>query len=146
MRLSEGLEGGWGLVCRIWEKTCSLLAQTPYATMRLADGVSVSQLAANTGTSITHYLIPDRPRLREALQDHFQACAHLYGIGGAISTLDVRPVVGRYKRVVDYVFKTIKKGRVTYDEGVPILPRAQGELTPRIMQHGPALDDRLISA
>ena len=30
--------------------------------------------------------------------------------------------------VVDYVFKTIKRGRVPYDEGVLVLPRAGNEL------------------
>jgi hypothetical protein len=34
---------------------------------------------------------------------------------------------------VDYVLKTIKRGRVSYDEGVLILPRARGELTSRVM-------------
>lgn len=76
-------------------------------------------------------LIPNRSRLRESLQDHFQACAHLYGIDGTISKIDVRPVVDGYERVVDYVFKTIKRGRVSYDEGVLILPRTRGEVTSR---------------
>ena len=74
-------------------------------------------------------LIPDRSRLREPLQDHFQACAHLYGMHGTISKIDVRPVTDGYERVVDYVLKTIKRGRVSYDEGVLILPRTRDELT-----------------
>jgi hypothetical protein len=74
-------------------------------------------------------LISGRSRLREPLQDHFQANAHLYGMDGAISKIDVRPVVDGHQRVVDYVFKTMKRGRVTYDEGVLILPRARDELT-----------------
>ncbi len=73
-------------------------------------------------------LIPDRSRLREPHQDHFQANAHLYGLGGAISKIDVRPVTEGYERVVDYVFKTIKRGRVTYDEGMLIFPRTRQEL------------------
>ena len=48
---------------------------------------------------------------------------------GAISKIDVRPVTDGYERVVDYVFKTIKRGRVSYDEGVLVLPRARDELT-----------------
>jgi len=74
-------------------------------------------------------LIPDRSRLRVPLQDHFQSCAHLYGIDGTITKIDVRPVVNGYERVVDYVFKTVKRGRVSYDEGVLILPRTRDELT-----------------
>jgi hypothetical protein len=89
-------------------------------------------------------LIPDRSRLRDPLQDHFHSCAHLYGIDGAISKIDVRPVVDGYERVVDYVFKTIKRGRVSYDEGVLILPRARDELTSRGMPRDPALGDRLV--
>ncbi|KRR15991.1 hypothetical protein CQ12_29005 [Bradyrhizobium jicamae] len=74
-------------------------------------------------------LVPDRSRLREPLQDHFHACARLYGTDGAISRIDVRPVADGYARVVDYVFKTIKGGSISYDEGVLILPRARDELT-----------------
>jgi hypothetical protein len=69
--------------------------------------------------------------MREPLQDHFLACAHLYGMGGTISKINVRPVVDGYERVVDYVFKTIKRGRVSYDEGMLVLPRARDELTSR---------------
>jgi len=63
---------------------------------------------------------------------------------GTISKIDVRPVAEGYGRVVDYVFKTIKRGRVSYDEGVLILPRARDELTSRGMPRDPALGDRLV--
>jgi hypothetical protein len=91
-------------------------------------------------------LIPDRSRLREPLQDHFQACAHLYGVDGTISKIDIRPVIDGYERVVDYVFKTIKRGRVSYDEGVLILPRARVELTVRDMPRDFPLSDRMVPA
>ena len=81
-------------------------------------------------------LIPDRSRLREPLQDHFQTYAHLYGMDGTISKIDVRPVMDGYERVVDYVFKTIKRGRVSYDEGMLILPRTRNELT-SLRHHAP---------
>jgi len=87
-------------------------------------------------------LIPDRSRLREPVQDHFRTNAHLYGMDGAISKIDVRPVTDGYERVVDYVFKTIKRGRVTYDEGVLILPRARDELTLGRVDHGAACAER----
>ncbi len=48
---------------------------------------------------------------------------------GTISKIDVRPVVDGHERVVDYVFKTIKRGRVSYDEGMLVLPRTHDELT-----------------
>ena len=81
-------------------------------------------------------LVPGRSRLREPLQDHFQDCARLYGVDGTISKIDVRPVADGYERVVDYVFKTIKRGRVSYDEGVLVLPRARDELTSRRLEPG----------
>ena len=62
-------------------------------------------------------LIPDRSRLREPLQDHLQAAHISMGSNGTISKIDVRPVVDGYERVVDYVFKTIKRGRVSYERG-----------------------------
>jgi hypothetical protein len=49
-------------------------------------------------------------------------------VGGVISKIHVRPVSDGYDRVVDYVFKTIKRGRVSYDEGVLILPRTRDEV------------------
>jgi hypothetical protein len=60
---------------------------------------------------------------------------------GAISKIDVRPVVDGHQRVVDYVFKTMKRGRVTYDEGVLILPRARDELTLGRVDHWAACAD-----
>jgi hypothetical protein len=45
-----------------------------------------------------------------------------------ITRLDVRPITETPERAVDYVFKTILRGRVSYDEGVLILPRARDEL------------------
>jgi hypothetical protein len=45
-----------------------------------------------------------------------------------IQSLDVRPVTDSHARVVDYVFKTVLRGRISYDEGVLILPRARREL------------------
>jgi hypothetical protein len=74
-------------------------------------------------------LIPDRSRLREPLQDHLQAHAHVYAIDGAISKIDVRPVTHGYDRVTDYVLKTIKRGSISYDEGMLILPRSRQELS-----------------
>ena len=91
-------------------------------------------------------LIPDRSRLRDPLQDHFHSCAHLYGIDGAISKIDVRPVMDGHECVVDYVFKTIKRDRVSYDEGVLILPRTRDELMLRGMPRGLATDDRRLPA
>ena len=48
--------------------------------------------------------------------------------GNLIQHIHVRPVVENYGRVIDYVLKTISKGRVGYDEGVLVLPRVKAEL------------------
>lgn len=48
---------------------------------------------------------------------------------GTISKIDVRPVGDGYERVTDYVLKTIKRGSISYDEGMLILPRARQELS-----------------
>jgi hypothetical protein len=50
------------------------------------------------------------------------------GKQGLIEKIDVRQVRDSYERVVDYVFKTILRGRVSYDEGILLLPRARQEL------------------
>jgi hypothetical protein len=42
--------------------------------------------------------------------------------------VNVRPVVDGHDRVVDYVFKTVLRGRITYDDAIILLPRAQAEL------------------
>jgi len=91
-------------------------------------------------------LIPDRSRLRDPLQDHFHTSAHLYVTDGTITKIDVRPVVDGHERAVDYVFKTIKRGRVSYDEGVLILPRARDELTLRDMPRDFPPSDRMVPA
>ena len=48
--------------------------------------------------------------------------------------------------MVDYVFKTIKRGRVSYDEGVLILPRARNELTLSDTPRDFPLSDRMVPA
>ena len=48
-----------------------------------------------------------------------------------IMHLDVRPVIESHECVVDYVFKTILRGRVSYDDGVLLLPRIRDELMTR---------------
>jgi hypothetical protein len=61
--------------------------------------------------------------------EHFRANEGIYlGRLRLIQSLDVRPVTDPYERVVDYVFKTILRGRVSYDEGILLLPRARREL------------------
>jgi hypothetical protein len=67
--------------------------------------------------------------MKEPIQEHFERNPDLYaGSGKSIQRIDVRPVVTDPGRVVDYVLKTILNGRLSYDEGMLVLPRTRGEL------------------
>jgi hypothetical protein len=75
-------------------------------------------------------LVPPVTRLEIPVEEHFRRHQDMYlGRRRLIQELDVRPVTETPERVVDYVFKTILRGRVSYDDGILLLPRARGELT-----------------
>jgi len=75
-------------------------------------------------------LVPAASRLEESVDEHFRFNDELYrGKLGLIRTIHVRPVVNGAERVLDYVFKTVLRGRVSYDEGILLLPRTNGELS-----------------
>jgi hypothetical protein len=76
-------------------------------------------------------LVPPITRLDLPVEDHFRDCQDMYlGERRLITKLDVRPVTETCERVVDYLFKTILRGRVSYDDGVLLLPRTRDELGP----------------
>jgi hypothetical protein len=74
-------------------------------------------------------LVPPATRLGLQVEEHFRDNKDMY-LGGLrlIESLVVRPVTDSHERVVDYVFKTVLRGRVSYDEGILLLPRARREL------------------
>jgi hypothetical protein len=75
-------------------------------------------------------LVPPVTRLEIPVEEHFRRHQDTYlGRRRLIRALDVRPVTATPERVVDYVFKTILRGRVSYDDGILLLPRARNELT-----------------
>ena len=75
-------------------------------------------------------LVPPRTRLDETVEQHFRDHAGMYaGERRLIAHLDVEPVFVGHERVVDYAFKTVLRGRVAYDDGVLLLPRARSELS-----------------
>jgi hypothetical protein len=81
-------------------------------------------------------LVPPDTRLDVPVEEHFRDCQDMYlGKRRLITKLDVRPVTETYDRVVDYVFKTILRGRVSYDDGVLLLPRTSDELGQRESIH-----------
>jgi hypothetical protein len=76
-------------------------------------------------------LVPPDTRLELPVDEHFRDYQDMYlGRRRLITKLDVRPVTETYDRVVDYLFKTIVRGRVSYDDGVLLLPRTRDELGP----------------
>jgi len=77
-------------------------------------------------------LVPPTTRLGQPVEEHLHANGEMYaGEQRLVRSLDVRSVTHSHERVVDYVFKTILRGRVSYDEGVLILPKARDELASR---------------
>jgi hypothetical protein len=76
-------------------------------------------------------LVPADTRLELPVEDHFRDRQGMYlGKRRLITKLDVRPVTETFDSAVDYLFKTILRGRVSYDDGVLLLPRTRGELGP----------------
>jgi hypothetical protein len=74
-------------------------------------------------------LVPSDTRLDVPVEEHFGAHEGMYlGRRRSIVTLGVRPVTDDHARVVDYLFKAVLRRRVSYDEGVLVLPRARDEL------------------
>jgi nucleotidyltransferase/DNA polymerase involved in DNA repair len=74
-------------------------------------------------------LIPPGSRPKGSLADHLDQKRDLYvGSGSSIQRIHVEPVTRDEARVVDYVFKTIRNSRLSYDEAVIVLPRARAEL------------------
>lgn len=72
-------------------------------------------------------LMPPASRLKGSVADHFQFNRDLYE-GKLIQRIDIRPVVDGHRKVVDYVLKTVLKGRISYDDAVLVLPRTRQEV------------------
>lgn len=72
-------------------------------------------------------LIPPASRLKVTAKQHFEANADLY-ISGPVQRIHVKPISTTPERAVDYVLKTIRNGRIAYDDGILILPRARTEI------------------
>jgi hypothetical protein len=74
-------------------------------------------------------MVPSDNRLKVPVDEHFRDYQDMYvGERRLITTLDIRPVDETPERAVDYVFKTILRGRVSYDDGILLLPRTRDEL------------------
>lgn len=74
-------------------------------------------------------LLPPSSRLKGSLVDHFRENERLYvRPGTSIQRIHVEAAISDHDRVVDYALKTIRKGRLSYEDAVMVLPRARSEL------------------
>jgi len=65
-------------------------------------------------------LMPPLSRLRDSIVEHFESKKHLY-INGRLRRIDIRPITHDVDQVTDYVFKSLKNGRISDDDGEAIL-------------------------
>jgi hypothetical protein len=77
-------------------------------------------------------LVPPRSRLTVTADVHFTDDHDGYVISGKpLADLHVTPVTDDPWYVVDYVMKSVKNRRVSYDDAVLVLPRTSSELASR---------------
>ena len=73
-------------------------------------------------------LIPAKNRLRVPLMDHVGQHLKIYlPVNGILSRIHMKPMEDTLDQVVDYAFKSIKKRKITYNDGILVLPRASSE-------------------
>jgi hypothetical protein len=74
-------------------------------------------------------LIPPTSRLRTSLEFHVSLKhRRLYQERARLERIHLTEITRRPGHVVDYVFKTVKNGRLTYDEAVFVLPKTADEI------------------
>ena len=75
-------------------------------------------------------LVPTVTRLRTTVEAHFNASPLLYLKDRTfLDRIDVRPITSDPAYVTDYVFKSVKNNRLTYDDAVLVLPKAISEIS-----------------
>jgi hypothetical protein len=99
------------------------------------DRSSISNAFSNGGLHFhALVLMPPVSRLKGSLADHFRSNPELYaGQAKSVQRIHVEPVTHDPDRVVDYVFKTVFRGRVSHDDAILVLPRARSELPLRAL-------------
>jgi hypothetical protein len=74
-------------------------------------------------------LVPPTSRMDTSLEEHFRSNEGLYmGCRRTICGLHVRQVGDEPERVVAYTFKAVSRQRISYDDGILLLPRDRHEL------------------
>lgn len=84
-------------------------------------------IALNGGAHFHALLItPEHSRLRTTVAEHFQAQRRTY-LRPPLTMLDVRPITRTPERALEYIVKSVRRGRFSFDD-VLILPRTLSEL------------------
>jgi hypothetical protein len=91
--------------------------------------VSLAEATLNDGL---HYhgvlLLPPRNRLRTDLATHLEERRQYYLADTRLLTVSAEPIDDNLEKTVGYAFKGMTSGRVHYDDGFLIFPRALSEL------------------
>ncbi|MCW6513125.1 hypothetical protein [Lichenifustis flavocetrariae] len=91
---------------------------------------SLYDVTINEGRHLQGFALqPPGSRLRESLDDHFVAHQTLYARQPhPLCLIRADPITRTPERAVEYLFKSLKSGRIETDD-IVILPRSQWELT-----------------
>jgi hypothetical protein len=93
----------------------------------------VSDVTINDGLHMHGLLVvPWECRLKEDVISHLQRHDGLYR-KAPLRRIDIQPIENNLAFVVDYVFKSVKKGRVSYDD-VILLPKSSSEMKGRMSE------------
>jgi hypothetical protein len=93
----------------------------------------VSEVTINNGLHMHGLLVvPWESRLKEDVIRHVQKHDAMYR-QAPLREIDIRPIEKRLGFVVDYVFKSVKKGRVSWDD-VIVFPKSSWELKGRMSE------------
>jgi hypothetical protein len=93
----------------------------------------LSDVTVNDGLHMHGLLVvPWECRLKKDVVTHLQEHGALYR-KAPLRRIDVQPIEDRLGFVVDYVFKSVKKGRVSWDD-VILLPKSSSELNGRMSE------------
>lgn len=89
-----------------------------------------SQPAYNDGLHFHGLLLlPPTSRLKQGLTEYFREKNGLYVRSGKPTEgIHVQPIDRDPARAMNYVLKTVRSGRISYDDGVLVFPRARSEL------------------
>ena len=99
--------------------------------VRKTTKVQLRDVAVNGGLHVhAVLLIPARSRLRVPVVEHFARGPYLVP-GRPLARLDVRPIGFAPEVATDYMMKSLRSGRLSYDDAVLVLPRCVDELPDR---------------